>query len=149
MTAAKPRCMLGHEPLLALRRRGRKPVAGVLLDAGSCGPWLREATDLGCTSAMAAVWVAPSASPERFDLRCVHGLPVLLAVEAWQPKDRVRGLVQRVREFEPAALTLLRIGLDPADPWGSPMVPVDAFEVQQDGKPVRCCEQTAFLRACS
>lgn len=147
MTGAKLRCMLGHESLIALRRRGRKPVDGVLLDAGSLGPWLCESTQLGCRSSMAAVWVAPSAHPDRFDLRCVHGLPVLLAVESWQPKDRVRGLVQRVREFEPAALTLLRLDIDWANPRGH-LVPVDAFDVQPDGKPVRCCEQTAYRRAC-
>lgn len=140
--------MRGHESLLALRRRGVRPAAGVLVDAGSTGPWLRETSDLGCKTALAAVWVAPSANPERLDFRCLHALPVLLAVEAWQDREKVRGLVRRVREFAPASLTVLRLTLDPADPWGSPLVPVDAYEVQQDGKPVRCCEQTAFLKAC-
>lgn len=146
---SKTLCMLGHEPLLALRRRGRKPVAGVLIDAGGLGPWLRDVTALGCHSAMAAMWVAPSASPDRFDLRCVHGLPVLLAVEVWRAKEWVRAMVNRLQAFEPSSLTLLRIGPDPADPWHSPMVPIDAFEVQPDGTPVRCCEQTAYVRTLS
>lgn len=147
--AAKTFCMLGHEPILAMRRRGLKPAAGVLIDAGSGGPWLRETRDLGCTSPLAALWAAPSVNPDRLDFRCVHGLSVLLAVEAWQAKEKVRGLVHRVQEFEPSSLTVIRIDVDPADPWGSPLVPVDAFEVSPGARPVRCCEQTAYQRTFS
>jgi hypothetical protein len=152
MTAStKTRCMLGHEPLLALRRKGRKPVAGVLIDAGSLGPWLGNPGRKNTDRSMAHVWLYPKQRAEAMDLRFAHRLPVLLAVEAWIEKGAVRTLVQSVLAVEPASLTLLRLGPDmaAADPWVSPLAPIDAFDVQPDGKPVRCCEQTAYQRAIS
>ena len=131
--------MVGQSKLIALRRQGKRPIDGVLLQVGFV---LRQPGDVGRN---AVVSVSNGKDPEAFDLRCLHALPVLLVAEAWCDRQWLRRLVDRVSAFAPASLTVLRIGVDPQDP-GSQYLPVDAFKVEA-GKPVRCCEQTAFLRA--
>lgn len=132
--------MVGHSPLLALRRSGKRPADGVLLQVGFL---LRQPGEVG---RKAVVSVSNGKDPEGFDLRCLHALPVLLVAEAWCDRQWLRRLVDRVTSFAPASLTVLRVGVDPQDPMVGQFLPVDAFEVQ-DGKPVRCCEQSAYLRA--
>jgi hypothetical protein len=140
--------MLGHEALLAMRRRGLKPAQGVVLLAGllvadtvAAATWHKQ------QSPAAVVWLSSACVPEGLDMRCVRALPVLLVTEAWRDKAWLRSMVARLLAFEPASLTLLRMGLDAESPATAPIVAVDAFEVQPDGQPIRCCEQTAYRRA--
>lgn len=79
--------MRGHEPLLAMRRRGIRP-ATVDLHIGTRRPidWHQWAESLP----HADVVVAPDEAPERLDLRFVVGMPVTVTGE--EP-ERVKRLV--------------------------------------------------------
>ncbi len=138
------RCVVGEQPLLAMRRRGLKPADGVVLLAGL----MVSQTEVARTwhrsgSSMAVVMVTNTEPPWQPDLRCVHALPVLLVTDIHRDKQRLRTLVHLVLSHAPASLALLRLDLVG---WDVPLQAVDAFEIASDGTPTRCDEQRLYRR---
>lgn len=81
--------MRGHEPIIAMRRRGKRP-AFVFLDTTRTTAPMCEWRDWPNVSpAIPSVWVEPDDAPHRLDLRFVFGLSVVVTgIDA----DRVKAL---------------------------------------------------------
>lgn len=118
--------MTGHEPLLAMRRRGVRPAHGVRVDLGLIDPtatrtWSRDRWPY------AVVWVQFNDAPQALDLRFAKAIPVVLVVDESTERSRFDALVATLHKAEPASLTLLHIAaVISAD--GSDWQPVDAYE---------------------
>lgn len=101
--------MTGHEPLLAMRRRGYAPAQGVRLDVGFVDPhsakaWHRKG--MPC----AVVHLADADDLARLDLRFLVGLDALIVGPTYQDPDRFVQAVSAVQRHCPASL--VAVGLD-------------------------------------
>lgn len=118
--------MTGHEPLLAMRRRGVRPAHGVRVDLGLIDPtatrtWSRDRWPY------AVVWVQSNDTPQALDLRFAKALPVVLVVDEATDRIRFDALVTALHHAGPSSLTLLHIAAM-FGPDGSDWRPVDAYE---------------------
>jgi hypothetical protein len=98
--------MRGHEPVIALRRRGIAPrsvwLCEVPVHSGLCGDWMLDSPD-------AHVELLPSESAARLDLRFLVGLRVHIQTEAF---TRLQAL--ETAAVEAGALRVLGAVVGPA-----------------------------------
>lgn len=101
--------MRGHEPIVAMRKRGQKP-AIVYLDL------MRDASPMkawrdwpGVSPAIPTVWVQPEDAPHRLDLRFLVGLT---AVVTGEDSDRVAALAKACTDA--GALRVVASVVEPA-----------------------------------
>ena len=101
--------MNGHEPLLAMRRKGYAPAQGVRLDVGFVDPhsanaWHRKG--MPC----AVVHLADADDLARLDLRFLLGLDAVIVGPAYQAPERFVRAVAAVQRHHPASI--VAVGLD-------------------------------------
>jgi hypothetical protein len=99
--------MRGHEPLIAMRRAGRRPALGALVRAGASDPnsdslhWPDERPDA------ALLWVGERDDIDRLDLRCLLGLKVVVFGD---DDERVRAIARRVKPLALRTVAMLADG---------------------------------------
>lgn len=102
--------MIGHLPLLALRRKGRVPPKGVRVDLGFVDPtgsrnWHRPDVPMPC----AVVWVQETEPLQSLDLRFCHAIPALLAVGYGTDQARCDAAIAAMLRAAPASLEVVTL----------------------------------------
>lgn len=131
--------MIGHKPLLEMRRKGMRPAEGVRIDAGLIDMqaplvWARNRWPY------AVVFVSAGDHVPGLDFRFVHGLPVVIAVNSDLTQAAFDAITAGVWANHPSSLSFLHI-----DAQG---YPVDAYALK-DGAHHDLDPLSLFLKAFS
>jgi hypothetical protein len=102
--------VIGHLPLLALRRKGRVPPKGVRVDLGYVDPagarnWHRPAVPMPC----AVVWVQEDEPMHGLDLRFCHAMETLLAIGFGTDQARCDAAIAAVLAAGPSSLVVVAL----------------------------------------
>lgn len=97
--------MIGAAALVEIRRRGYKPAGLVFLNIAStesagCRDWHRWAN----TQENPELWIKTGTPPQRLDLVCLVGLPVIVVAETWTAW--LASLWEAIKAAMPSSATL-------------------------------------------
>lgn len=109
--------MIGHEPLIAMRRRGKIPAFGVRVDLCCVDPtqarnWHREPAANG----LAVVWVLEGETPSPEDFAFLVAMPAFVFVPDFATREQVKAVVQAVEAAKPSSLRVAILD-DQNKPW--------------------------------
>ena len=115
------RAVIGHQPLIAMRRRGKVPAFGVRLDVCCVDPtqarnWHRPTAANG----MAVVWVQEGETPKPEELLFLAAMPVFVFVASYASREQVRAVVDAAVQAKPRELrvAILDDQNKPVQAWG-------------------------------